>query len=106
MRPLARRAPVAPGSRRLIGNAPVVSAIGCPGGGLATAEEEVRLARVADRPVTLFLVEFEQRTALPDRNDVLDGLRLGVRLVCVGRPMRNPPPTPGDPLPPYARYAL
>src|ERR1044071_3505968 len=84
-----RRTPVAPGCRRLIGNAPVISAIRCSGGGLATAEEEVRLAGVADRPVALFLVEFEERAALPDRDDVLDRLRLGLRLVIVGRHMRE-----------------
>src|SRR5437660_12868313 len=85
MRSLARRTPVAPGCRRLIGDAPVVSAIGCSGVGLAAAEEEVRLTGIADRPMALLLVEFEQRATLSERDDVLDQLRLRLQVIIVGR---------------------
>src|SRR5205085_5290006 len=87
--PSARSTPVAPGCRRLIGNAPVVSAIGCSGEGLATAEEEIGLSRIADRPMALLAVQLQERAALPDRDDVLDQLRLGLRLVIVIRHMRE-----------------
>src|SRR3954470_9065474 len=71
-RSLAWRPPIPARGRWLIGNAPVITAIGCPGVCLSTAEEEVGLARIADWPVALILVELEQRAALPDRDDVLD----------------------------------
>src|SRR5262245_60750700 len=62
--------PIAPRLRRLVGNAPVITAIRRPSVGLPTAEEEVRLTRVSDRPMALLVVELEERAALPDRDDV------------------------------------
>src|SRR5712675_1827301 len=82
-RSTACRPAVAPGCRRLIGDAAVIAAIGRAGGGLAAAEEEIRLAGIADRPMAFLVIEFEQRAALAERNDVLDrlDLRLGVVVV-------------------------
>src|SRR4051812_48356036 len=60
----ARWPPVAPGRRRLVGDAPVITAIGRAGDGLAAAEIEICLTRVADRPVAFVVIEFEQRAAL------------------------------------------
>src|SRR5947199_10557608 len=87
--PSARSTPVAPGCRRLIGDAPVVSAIRCPGGSLAAAEEEVGLARIAARPMAFLAVALQQSAALPDPDDVLDQLRLGLRGVIVVRHRRE-----------------
>src|SRR5215475_13429906 len=47
---------------------------------LAAAKEEVRRAWVADRPVALAFIEFKNRTALSDRNDIFDQFGLGLEL--------------------------
>src|ERR1043165_1212116 len=85
MRSTSDRPPVAPGCRRLVGDARVIAAIGNPRGGLAATEEEVGLARIADRPAALVVVELEQRAALSDRDDILDRLDLRLHVVVVGR---------------------
>src|SRR5882672_4133524 len=56
----------------------MVSAIGQTFDRLAAAKEEVRRAWVADRPVALAFVQFKNRTALSDRNDIFDQLGLGL----------------------------
>src|ERR1700680_631525 len=61
---------------RLIGDPGVVAAIGQALDRLAAAEEELARTRIADRPAALAVVEFEKRTALAQRNDVLDQRRL------------------------------
>ena len=50
---------------RLIGDARVIGAVGQAAERLAAAEEEIRGARIADRPAAGLFVEFEQRAALP-----------------------------------------
>src|SRR5436309_1244134 len=66
------RSPVAAHMGRLIGDARVVRAIGQAGDGLAAAQEEVGMAWIADRPAAGLLIEFEQRAALAERDDVVD----------------------------------
>src|SRR5437773_1804781 len=55
------RPAVAPGCGRVIDDAAGIAAIGRAGGGLAAAEEEMRLAGIADRPMAFLVIEFEQR---------------------------------------------
>src|SRR5262249_18698146 len=69
---------------RLVGDAGVVAAIGQPDDGLAAAEEEVRLAGIADRPVALLFAQLQERAALPDGDDVFERLRFGLDLRLVG----------------------
>src|SRR5215510_15021460 len=69
---------------RLISDARMIGAVGQAGHGLTAAEEEVRAAGIADRPAAGHLVQLEQRTALPDRDDVVEDLRLGLDIVLVG----------------------
>src|SRR5580704_14995241 len=65
-----------PVGRRLIGDAGVIGAIRQARYGLAAAEEKVGAAGVADGPTAGLLVEFQQRAALADRNDVIEQFRL------------------------------
>src|SRR5215218_10760494 len=76
-----RGTPVAPGCRRLIGDASVISAIRRAAVGFPAAEIEIRLPRVADGPVALLGIELEQGAALPDRDDVFDIFRLRCHVV-------------------------
>src|SRR5262249_22215529 len=77
----ALRALVAAALRyRLIGDPRVEAAIGQSLDGLAAAEEEIRGARIADRPAARAFVQFEDRAALSHRDDVLDDGRLGLDL--------------------------
>src|SRR5262245_46550520 len=69
---------------RLIGDARMVGAVGQARDGVAAAEEEVRLARIADRPAAGVLGELEQGPALAHRDDVVDELGLGFELEVVG----------------------
>src|SRR4051794_22376636 len=72
MNPIGGSRALASHHRAALGVRPNPRLPGCPGVCLSTAEEEVGLARIADWPVALILVELEQRAALPDRDDVLD----------------------------------
>src|SRR5437660_5245913 len=84
----AHGAPVpvaAPLVRRLIGDTRLVAAIGQADDRFAAAEEEVRVAGIADRPVALVFAQLEDRAALADRDDVLERLGLGLDLGLVGR---------------------
>src|SRR5580692_6516432 len=65
-----------PVRRRLIGDAGVIRAIRQGRYRLATAEEKLGAARVADGPAAGLLVEFQQRAALADRDDVVEEFRL------------------------------
>src|SRR5262245_52882181 len=69
---------------RLIGNARMVGAVGQGRDGMCAAEEEVGLARIADRPAAGLLGELEQGPALAHRDDVVGKLRLGLDLDVVG----------------------
>src|SRR4029079_6339293 len=68
---------------RLIRDARVIAAVGHALDRLTAAEEELGRARIADRPTALVVVELKQRATLPDRNDVLDELGLGLDLELV-----------------------
>src|SRR5689334_11640276 len=61
-----RRSTIAPRCRRLIGDARMIAAIGNSCAGFAAAEIKVRLPRIADRPMTLLVIELEQRAALAE----------------------------------------
>src|SRR5262249_39886369 len=78
------RSPVAAHMGRLIGDARVVRAIGQAGDGLAAAKEEVGVAWIADRPAAGLLLWLEQRAALAGREDVVDQLRLQLRIQLLG----------------------
>src|SRR5262245_44445946 len=58
----------------------MVGAVGQARDGVAAAEEEVGLARIADRPAAGLLGELEQGPALAHRDDVVGKLRLGLDL--------------------------
>src|SRR5690349_15402369 len=68
------RAALAAQVGRLIGHARVIGAVGQAGHRLTAAEEEVRLAGIADRPTAGVFGELEQGAALADRNDVIEQL--------------------------------
>src|SRR5207237_8232103 len=68
---------------RLVGDARVISAVGQPGRRLAAAKEEVRAARVADRPAAGLFSEFQDAAPLPHRDDVVDVLGFRIHVVVV-----------------------
>src|SRR6476646_2681065 len=78
------RAPGAAQVGGLVGDARVIGAIGQAGDRPAAAEEEIRLAGIADRPAAGFLGELEQGPALTHGNDVVDQFRLGVGVEGIG----------------------
>src|SRR5215510_5541680 len=61
----------------------MISTIGQALDGLAAAEEEIRRAWIADRPMAFAFGQLKNRAALPQRDDVLNqlGLRLEFRLI-------------------------
>src|SRR5215471_8810668 len=61
----------------------MVSAIGQSFDGPAAAKEEVRRAWIADRPVALAFGQFEDRAALPDRDDIFYQLRFGLQVLLI-----------------------
>src|SRR6516165_8332928 len=93
------RSPVAAHMGRLIGDARVVRAIGQAGDGLAAAKEEIGIAWIADGPAAGLLVEFEQRAALAERDDVVEQLRFQLDIEFVGLGERGVAPyrRPRDP---------
>src|SRR5262249_1108387 len=68
---------------RLIGDARAIGAVPQAFDRVAAAEEDLRRAWIADRPMTLRIAQLEQRAALTDRDDVLDQFGLGLRLELV-----------------------
>src|SRR5262249_46840343 len=98
--------------RWLICDAGMISTIGQALDGFAAAEEEIRRAWIADRPMALAFGQLKNRTALPQRDDVFNqlGLRLEFRLIAMQWCQRRFTPNPGPPnrlhLPMGARVAL
>src|SRR5437879_13362232 len=84
-----RRLAVAALVRGLVGRARVIVAVGQAVQRLAPAEEEFGGRRVADRPAAGVLVELQERAALPDRDNVLDQLRLGLLIHLIGQRERG-----------------
>src|SRR6266404_173612 len=70
--------------RRLVGHARVIGAIGQAGDGLPAAKEEVGLPGIPNRPAAGFLRELEQATALAERDNVVDELRLRLDIGLIG----------------------
>ena len=85
--------------RRLVGHARVIGAIGQAGDGLPAAKEEVGLPGIPNRPAAGFLRELEQATALAERDNVVDELRLrlDIGLIGVGECGIAPDRRPRDP---------
>src|SRR6476659_2488763 len=84
-----RRLAIAALIRRLVGGARVIVAVGQAFQRLAAAEEEFGGRRIADRPAAGVLVELQERAALPDRDNILDQLWLGLLIHLIGQRERG-----------------
>src|SRR5262245_46949699 len=78
-----------PIGHRLVGDARMITAVGETFGRLATAEGEVGITRIADRPAAAAVIQLDQRTALTHRNDILHHLRFGREIKIVDRRQRG-----------------